>query len=273
MGMKTDEGIRQVKRGNEMIKRQHLMGSALLALGLAASGVASAAISPGDEAGGNPSGEIFYTVWDPVNLVSYTRDTGISVVSFLSDPSQSFSFTPDQLYTDTFGSVDPSTLIYGVGGFNARFSDFPCCYGMVISSNSATVSLPDFTALATSLATGGSYVVGVNSDAGDLSNFDANLSALSHAGSGGYYDGEFWGGDIGFTVPFQTGEAVGIEIAAYALLLGEDGFTVNTVHFDNSFLLAADGTFTYGSAAVPVPAGLWLLGSALFGLVARRKRG
>jgi hypothetical protein len=36
--------------------------------------------------------EIFYTVWDPVNLVSYTRDTGITVLEFLADPSQSFSF-------------------------------------------------------------------------------------------------------------------------------------------------------------------------------------
>jgi hypothetical protein len=141
----------------KMIKRQHLMGSALLALGLAASGVASAAISPGDEAAGNPSGEIFYTVWDPVNLVSYTRDTGISVVSFLFRSEPELQLHAGSLYTDTFGSVDPSTLRLQRRRIHARFSDFPCCYGMVISSNSdpATVSLPEFTALATTLATGG----------------------------------------------------------------------------------------------------------------------
>jgi hypothetical protein len=82
-----------------------------------------------------------------------------------------------------------------------------------------------------------------NADAGDLTNFDANLSALSHPGSGGYYDGDNWGGDIGFTVPFQTGETVGLELAAYALLLGEDGITVNTFRF-GEFELASDGTFS-----------------------------
>jgi hypothetical protein len=256
-----------------MMKREHLLSGAVLALGLATNGIVNAAISPGDGAAGNPAGEIFYSVWDPVNLVSYTRDTGITVIDLLSNPSQNFNFAPDQLYTDTFGSVDPSTLVYSVGGFNARFDDFASGgYGMVISSNSANVTLPDVTALATTLATGGFYATGVNADAGDLSNFGANLSALSHPGSSGYYDGDNWGGDIGFTVPFQTGDAVGIEIAAYALVLAPDGTTVSTVHFDNSFLLAADGTFSYGSAAVPVPAAAWLLASALFGLVARRKR-
>src|SRR5262245_38456910 len=177
-----------------MMKRKHALSGALLAVGLATGGLASAAISPGDGAAGNPPGEIFWTVWDSANQVSYTRDTGISVVDFLANPGQGFSFAPDQLYTDTFGGVDPSTLVYSVGGFNARFDDFPCCYGMVISSNSAGVTLPDFTALATTLATGGFYATGVNADAGDISNFDANLSALSFPGSGGYYDGDNWGG-------------------------------------------------------------------------------
>src|SRR5262245_53236761 len=189
-GDEKNEGIHKVKRGNEMINRKHSIGGVLLALGLATGGIAHAAISPGDGAAGNPSGEIFYTVWDAANQVSYTRDTGITVVDFLTNPNQTFTFAPDQLYMDTFGSVDPSTLVYSVGGFNARFDDFPCCYGMVISSNSAGVTLPEFTALATTLATGGFYASGVNQDAGDIDNFDANLSALSHPGSGGYYDGD-----------------------------------------------------------------------------------
>ena len=64
----------------------------------------------------------------------------------------------------------------------------------------------------TTLAAGASYAVGVNADAGDLTNFAANLSALSHTGSGGYYNGEYWGGDIGHTVPFQTGATVGTSL-------------------------------------------------------------
>ena len=77
-----------------------------------------------------------------MNLVSYTRDTGITVLDFLADPTQDFRLAADQLYTDTFGSVDPGTLVYGVGGFNSRFDDFPCCFGMVISSNGTTWACP-----------------------------------------------------------------------------------------------------------------------------------
>jgi PEP-CTERM motif len=252
-------------------KHERLLGAAVLALGLGAASAAHAAISPGDGAAGNPPGEIFYTVWDPVNLVSYTRDTGISMLDFLADPAQSFSFAPDQLYTDTFGSADPGTLVYGVGGFNARFDDFPCCYGMLISSNGNNVGLPDVTALVTVLANGASYAIGANADAGDLTDFAANLSSISFPGAGGYYDGDYWGGNMGNTTPFQTGATVGVELAAYTLLLADDGFTVNTALLDNVFKLSADGTFSYG-ASVPAPAAIWLFGSALLGLAARRRR-
>src|SRR5262245_43885165 len=255
-----------------MMKRKHALSGALLAVGLATGGLASAAISPGDGAAGNPPGEIFWTVWDSAAQVSYTRDTGMSILDFLANPSHAFTFAPDQLYLDTFGSVDPSTLAYSVGAFNSRFEDFPIGYGMVISSNGSNVSVPDVTALVTALATGGFYASGVNADAGDAFNFDADVSALSHPGSSGYYDGEFWGGDIGFTVPFQTGATVGTELVAWSLLLAEDGFAVNSLSY-GSFLLDGDGNFTYGTVApVPIPAAAWLFASALFGLVARRRR-
>jgi hypothetical protein len=224
-----------------------------LALGLSAgfSGSVGAAISPGDGAAGNPPGEIFVTVWDAAHQISYTRDLGITVVNLINSPNQTYNFPPDALYTSTFNGVNPSTLVYSVGGFNARFDDFPCCYGMAISSNSAsnTVDLPDFTALATSLATGGFYAAGVNADAGDISNFNANLSAVSHPGSGGYYDGDNWGGDIGFTVPFQTGATVGTDVAFYTLVLAADGFNVTSTKLGGKWNLAANGTLDLHCAA------------------------
>jgi hypothetical protein len=217
-----------------------------LAAGFLWAGSAPAAISPGDGQAGNPPGEIFLTVWDAQGQLSYTRDLGISVVDFINSPNLTFTFTPDALYNDTFAGVDPATLVYSIGGFNARFNDFPCCYGMAISSNNtpAQVFIPDVTALATALATGGYYAIGVNSDAGDLSNFGANVSAVSIPGSPGYYDGENWGGDIGFTVPFQTGATVGKPVTFYLLVLDDDGVTVNRTLVANSWLLAASGTLT-----------------------------
>jgi hypothetical protein len=227
------------------------MNGKLIMLGLVLSaeftGSAWAAISPGDGAAGNPPGEIFVTVWDAAHQVSYTRDLGIAITDFVANPNQTLTLAPDGLYTSTFSGVDPATLVYSVGGFNARFDDFPCCYGMAISSNStpAQIFLPDVTALVTTLSVGGFYAIGVNGDAGDPTNFGADVSALSHPGSGGYYDGENWGGDIGFTVPFQTGATVGTDLAFHTLILDEDGTTVNRTTLTNKWNIAADGTITY----------------------------
>ena len=75
------------------------------------------------------------------------------------------------------------------------------------------------------------------------------MSASSVPGSGGYYGGDYWNGDLGHTVTFQTGAAVGTSIAFYSLLLDGDGNTVNTTLFDNVWTLAANGTLTSRRAA------------------------
>src|SRR5262245_24922038 len=92
-----------------------------------------AAISPGSASGTTPPGELFFTVWDATNQVTYTRDLGISILDFLADPNMRINRGPDALYSSTFDGVDPSTLVYSVGAFNARNDDFPGGYGMVIS--------------------------------------------------------------------------------------------------------------------------------------------
>src|SRR5262245_13204442 len=114
-----------------------------------------AAISPGNET--TPTGELFFTVWDATNQVSYTRDLGISVLDLIANPNQSITKAADALYTSTFDGVDPSTLVYSIGAFNARNDDFPAAYGLLISSNAgfANVTLPDVTALFTAAKTGG----------------------------------------------------------------------------------------------------------------------
>jgi hypothetical protein len=211
-----------------------------------------AAISPGDASGLTPPGEIFVTVFDAAHQVSYTRDLGIDMLDFLANPNQPYTFAPDTLYTSTFSGVDPSTLVYTVAGFNARFDDFPCCYGMAISSDNAPgqIFVPDVTALFTMLSNGASYAIGVNADAGDLSNYVANLSAVSHVGGAGYYaNSETWAGNLGNTTAFQTDTAVGNSIAFHTLLLDANGEAVNRVTLAPQWTLAADGTLSYAAPA------------------------
>src|SRR5262245_9103959 len=232
-----------------------------------------AAISPGSASGTTPPGELFFTVWDATNQVTYTRDLGISIIDFLANPNTPVNRAPDALYTSTFSGIDPSTLRYSVGAFNARFDDFPCCYGMVISSNSAAdlIKVVDFTALFSTLQVAESYIVGANSkDGGDPTDYASNRSGLSHPGDAGYWGGDYWNGDIGHTVPFFTDAAVGTSLAFYSLLLDADGTNVNTTAFANVWTLAANGTLTFSpNAQVPLPAALWFMLSALasaFGL-------
>jgi hypothetical protein len=235
-------------------------------------GPVRAAISPGVGISGDPPGELFYTVWDATNQVTYTRDLGISIVEFLGNPNQTISLAPDALYTSTFSGVDSSSLVYTVAAFNNRFDDFPGAYGYLIGTNSgaANVSVPDITALQTELANGASYVIGANSvDGGNPVDYVANRSGLSHPGDSGYWgDTDYWNGNLGNTTPFSTQATVGSSLAFFALLLNEGGETVDTVQFANVWTLAANGMLTYAPGGqVPLPAAAWLLLSALTGLV------
>ena len=137
---------------------------AVIAVAILSGAPAHGAISPGSASGTTPPGELFFTVWDATNQVTYTRDLGISIVDFLGSANTRITRAPDALYTSTFSGVDPSTLRYSVGAFNARFDDFPAAYGMVITSNSAAelVKVTDFTALFSTLQVAESYIVGAN---------------------------------------------------------------------------------------------------------------
>ena len=55
---------------------------------------AHAGISAGIQGQGQPAGELFLAVWDPVNQISYTRDLGINVLS-TDFSSASFNFAAD----------------------------------------------------------------------------------------------------------------------------------------------------------------------------------
>jgi hypothetical protein len=252
---------------------------AVIAVAMLSGVPAHGAISPGSASGTTPPGELFFTVWDATNQLTYTRDLGISIIDFLGSPNTPISRAPDALYTSTFSGVDPSTLRYSVGAFNARFDDFPAAYGMVITSNSAAdlVKVTDFTALFSTLQVAESYIVGANGkDGGNPTDYASNRSGISRPGDAGYWAGDYWNGDIGHTLPFFTDAAVGTSLAFYSLLLDTDGNTVNTSLLANVWTLAANGTLTFsGGAPVPLPAALWLMFGALasaFGL-SRKARG
>lgn len=259
-----------------MLKR-----SALAVLLSATALPATAAISPGNEPDGDPTGELFFTVWDEANQVSYTRDLGINIIEFLNDffstPAATFSLGPDsRLSTFISNSGNPSSLVWGLGGFNNRFADFPQAFGQLITSNNPSVFLPDFSALQTASTTGGVYARGANdNDSGPINDYDLDLSSTSVPGQAGYYGGPNWNGNLGNTVPFNTAAAVGESLGFFALLLDANGTDVNTTQATGRWTLALDGTLSYGpDTVIPLPASALLFVSATTLLLgaARRKK-
>lgn len=231
-------------------------------------GTALAAISAGSQNAGQPEGELFLAVWDPVNQISYTRDLGVDVLAtdFSSTP---LSFAADSLFTTTFAASNSTDLRYSIVGVNNDLVN-AAVLGVWTTSNSDVVdiTLNEFAALSTMHQNIFDYTIGVNEAAGS-SDLGVDLSSvIFDTTSPGYYGNEFtFDETLGSIASFTTGAAVGEAIAFYSLVISnETGGQLAVNQFAdgaNPFVwtLGLDGDLSY--APVPIPAAVWLFGSAL----------
>lgn len=257
-----------------------------VAIGVAAamSQGAHAAISTGYGVNNQPGGELFLTVFDPVNVVTYTRDLGVPVIG--TDFSTfSLDLAADSAFTSAFAST--TGLLYSVVGGNVDeglSATTPDGAAVLFTSNGSQSAI-----LAIDGAAGGlnniydnirTYAGGTNGIPGVSSSFAANNSStVSGTGTPSFAGGFFTNGTLGASIgsPAQnTAAAVGTPLAFYRVSYDVNTFENTNAKLASNFLLDANGRLTYGSAApvVPLPAGVWLLGSALAGLVgvARRRQ-
>ncbi len=253
------------------------------AVALAAAGNANAAIDTGN----NSNGEMFVSVWDQTNAISYTRDLGITYNDFLANINNSattYNFAADALYTSTFGAVDPSTLVWNiaaVNNFDAGFTNYTT-YGVMSSSNNAAGVMSTTEGAMPGLINNGNYfAAGVNANTAAPFDFASNVSATATGGDG-YFGSNLWGNNWGGLAGFNDTAAVGQSLDFYAIIADQTpylngGSAANMVYIQaaNQWTLAADGTLNYAAStpsAVPVPAAVWLLGSAMVGLVGVARR-
>ena len=236
------------------------MGAVCLLIGLNA----NAALLHTNASGDGGVSSLFLTVWDGTSK-SIVIDLNVNA---LSTDFNTFSF--DQNFASQLGSAFPT----GTG------SDFQ--YSVVAASVAAQNS-GIWTTHSSSTLTSYDTVTNGTAISGALANY-ANNNPLASLGLGqtnapdgvtsgpGYYGGNNFNGTLGGKVPADMGGSIGTALNFYSLLkqFQSTKFVANNTLYSGQWLLSATGELTY--SAVPLPAGIYLLGAALLGLVGVGRR-
>ena len=257
---------------------------------LGAASQAHAAIQPGST--GN--GDLFLTVWDSVAQVSYTKDLGASLNAFIATgntvQTTSFNFASDANWTSFLsqvGGVSNPGLQWNVGaldttgGIGAGAQRFLSTSGNTL----AQVKAQGNGNVQTGFSTVNNFFTAVNSTGTHATLTDGssvNAAAdLVDAYSGTWYGNNWNNKAQGWTSAgsldtslnfFYISPSSNAPASKATVTQFGDAVTGNM----GTWTVTSAGVATYSVAAVsavPVPAALWLLGSAMVGLVgvARRK--
>ena len=254
-----------------------LIGTAIAAAAFTVPYSADAAISAGTNA--PPLSELFLTVWDVSNGNTYAQDLGIDTsTANLNTPFSSPVSINSTVFNNLFGSTG------GASNPNLR-------YGVYSSLNNGGYENILFTA---PTGTNTSSWLSVNGGFSDLdvnvqniqglangqnngsTNFAANIatSASTGAGSVGDQPGNLFNGQLADATGRVTYGLIGQALTLFQI--GFDAGTGGDLNVRNTFLnFSFDGAalnYGGGTAPIPIPAGLWLLGSALLGLVGVSRR-
>lgn len=267
------------------------------ALTLLAAGQANAAINDdGSLAGaiGNGSGELFLSVIDRGgnNPESYVRDLGLTANQFVNPDSSpnnsvgSFSFSADSGLQGLLSNAatNGGTIEWDIAAaYNGAIGP-SAPYGYLTTSPSALngSNIPTgFTGISTALTKLGTYVQAVNSASaaagGSATNdYAANDSVVVDSASSAYYDHNLWaaGPATSGTAEGPIGSPLGFYFVYENPNIFNDGNDQSfaSAAFNNYWTLASNGDLTFAPAPTPLPPAVWLLGSALVGLVGVGRR-
>ena len=247
--------------------------AAVAALALCAAGAANAAIDPGAAISGSTadSGELVLSIWDATAQTSYNRDLGVSFGDFLADPAAAMSFAADStLTTYLAGTANP--LVWNVVGANSIYSGDYSSWGVLTTSGDglAAVSTAQYGAIPTAQTSVKGYAEWVNPLNG-TSDYAENVSGTAVLTDGGAYAGAgSFGNNFGGAISFSNAAQTDSSMAFYQLGIDLTTGGSKITEFAGTWTLAANGDLSY--SAVPVPAAVWLLGSALVGMVGVARR-
>lgn len=265
------------------MKAKVLIASLVLAAG---AGSAHAAIVTGETG----SGELFLSVWDQTAAQSYNQDLNVDLAQFLantnvngfnSNASWSIALNPT-VWGSFFNAANAGATVYNIAAAkldNASFNALSANYGYLTSFNTANPA-PAVNGHVNQIGTVGATIVNKAGLYNGLGTGDANVFSSASAA---YFDNE-WGNTFNQQVSVSQrndglfGASTLVYFHGLDPVLGQDeiGDPVVLDRWDllpGTFQLTATQlTYTVG-APVPVPAAVWLFGSALAGLLGFSRRG
>ena len=249
---------------------------AAASLAMAMGNAAQAAIAVDQDA--PPLGEVFLAVWDVTGTnPTYVQDLGVSARG-TDWSTATLSFTVDSAaYNSALGTSSAGNLRYalyaGVTASDFSYQDVFFTAGSGFNVNTALPGVSGFGDLGQNMINLSDLT---NSHNGGSTNYAANVAttALSGVGAIGNNPGSVFNGNfLDGTSPFATFGLLNQALQFFRLgydLNATDGLNVRSTFASWSF---NGQTLSYSAAApIPLPAGVWLLGSALLGLVGVARR-
>ncbi len=236
---------------------------------LALASVANAAINPGSDS--SEGGELILSVWDDASSTSYTLDLGVMTREFDSAGTYTYDLSNDENWL-TF-SAGAESITWDVVGADRDVAK-PSTNGIMTTAGVGTDTSVEglqhgaFNTLQTNIE-GYQQILDGTTNTDWATNESYFLSGGEYAGDTGT-----WGSFAG-NVDWAKGEE-GESLEFWSLTTGGTGRSPYAIHekLAGTWTLSGDQLIYTAAAPVPVPAAVWLFGSALAGLVgvSRRKR-
>lgn len=244
------------------MKFKALAAGVLMAM---AGGANASMINGGDTGNG---GDLFISIFDTVTQNTYFLNTH---QNFLNVKTPGFFYSVDLSKDANFSGFAGHALQYNMAAANSlnvagtNIAD----WGFIASAHTATDLANDFGSVDGTRQNITSYEGALN---GKLLTAD---SAMVPNGSMQSWNDPTWGSSFGAAPGAMAPLVFGVGETGHLFFVTNDGLNGSTIQGE-AFSLNAAGVLTIGTAptsAVPVPAAVWLLGSALMGLVTIGRRG
>jgi hypothetical protein len=203
---------------------------------------------------GTPS-ELFIAVLDPDAQVSYYKDLGVDMESFLKSPTGTFDLSQDPAFSKF---LEKNNLIYNIAAEypleDANLSNLETWGYLATSSMGEGIFDSGFNSLANNLQYIQVYIDTLNpkSFTGTREQIAENLSGVLSIEDQAYFDTDLWGILMGGAGGGNTSGTVG-QLLPFYHINNQTGEDVGTITKLGAWVLSADGKLTFSVGGENLP--------------------